>query len=96
MDLKLYLSVWESGACKGIDTGSSALVVLDALTGETVSRTPLFEAKAFGPLIDPDAGVLEYASWDMSIHETDITDLPGILPVGLGERMTYDPGDILP
>lgn len=96
MDFQLYLSVWEPGECGGIDTGSSTLVILDALTGEPVSRTRLFGAKAFGPLVAPSAGVLEHASWNMAIHEMDISDLPGIRPVSLGERIVQGSGEILP
>lgn len=87
MDSHLYLSVWEPGPCGGVDTGSAALVVLDALTGETVSRTPLLEARAFGPLVDPEGGILEHVGWNRSVHETDISHLAGITPQSLGTRI---------
>ncbi len=89
MDSKLYLSAWEPGECGGIDTGESSLMVLDALTGDTISRSVLFGSKAFGPVIDPDAGIMEHISWDMSVHRTDISDLPGLSPCGLGTRIIF-------
>lgn len=89
MDSKLYLSAWEPDECVGIDTGESSLVILDALTGDTISRTTLFGAKAFGPVINPDAGIMEHISWDTSIHQTDISDLPGVRPRGLGTRIFF-------
>ncbi len=89
MDSKLYLSAWEPGECGGIDTGESSLVVLDALTGDTISRAALFGSKAYGPVIDPDAGIIEHISWDMSIHRTDISDLPGLSPCDLGTRIIF-------
>jgi hypothetical protein len=90
MDSKLYLSAWEPGECGGMDTGESSLVILDALTGDTISRSVLFGSKAFGPVIDPDAGIMEHISWDMSIHQTDISGLPGLSPCGLGTRIIFE------
>jgi len=90
MDAKLYLSVWEPDECGGIDSGESSLVILDALTGDTVSQTTLFGAKAFGPVIDPDAGIMEHISWDGSIHRLDISGLPGISQCSLGTRIVSE------
>lgn len=90
MDAKLYLSAWEPAECGGIDSGESSLVILDALTGDTISRTALFGAKAFGPVIDPGAGIMEHISWNKSIHRTDISGLPGIQPCSLGTRIVSE------
>ena len=91
MDFRLYLSLWEPGPGGGADTGDAVLAVIDALTGETLSRSPLFEARAFGPFIDPEAGILEHVFWDRSVHETDVSHLTGIAPQKLGTRIMAGP-----
>jgi hypothetical protein len=87
MDSKLYLTAFSPGECGGIDSGSSSVIVLDAESGERISHTPLFNAYAFGPLVDLDEGKLEYSSWTMEARSFDIKDLTGIKPSPLGTRL---------
>ncbi|HQG31307.1 MAG TPA: VWA domain-containing protein [Deltaproteobacteria bacterium] len=89
MDNKLFITSWAPGDCEGIDSGSSTLLVLDAKSGERVSRTPLFEAKAFGPVLDLDAGVLKHASWKMDLRQTDISTLAGMKSTSLGYKIKH-------
>lgn len=89
MDSKLYVTTWTPDACLGMDSGSSSLLVIDAQTGEKVSQEPLFEAKAFGPLIDLASGTLEHTSWQMDSHGNDITKLIGMKPCGLGSKIRH-------
>ncbi len=48
MDSKLYVTTWTPDACLGMDSGSSSLLVLDAQTGERVSRNPSSRPKRSG------------------------------------------------
>lgn len=89
MDSKIFITSWVPGDCGGIDSGSSSLLVLDARTGERVSKTPLFEAKAFGPVIDLNSGVIKHASWKMDLRQTDISNLVGIKGSSLGCKISY-------
>jgi len=87
MDSRLYLTTFTPGECGGIDSGSSSLLVLDAENGERISQAALFGSYAFGPLVDLDAGTLEYTSWNMDSRVFDIRDLTGIRPCPLGTRL---------
>lgn len=87
MDMKLYVTTWSPGECGGIDSGTSLLQVFDVRSGERVSSTALFNALSFGPLIDLDAGVLEYSSPNMDSFTVDIRGLAGMRPLPLGTRL---------
>ncbi len=87
MDSKLYVTTWTPDACRGMDSGSSSVLILDALNGEKVSQEPLFGAKAFGSLVDLISGTLEHSSWSMDTRQLDITDLAGMKPVSLGSKI---------
>lgn len=89
MDGKLFITSWLTGECGGIDSGSSSLLVLDARSGERLSRTSLFEAKAFGPAFDLNSGVLKHTSWKMDLKQTDISNLIGMKSTGLGYRINF-------
>ncbi len=87
MDSRVYLSAWnrEQG-CEGIDTGQSYLLVLDALTGETLLEKVLCPGKVFGPAIDLRQKKIEYASWHMKLYDEDISSLEGVSFCPLGSK----------
>jgi len=89
MDSHLFLTTWSPGPCGGIDTGSSTLLVLKALDGSRVSETTLFRARAFGPVIDLESGVMVHGSWGRESVRTDISSLAGVRPLRLGTRVLF-------
>jgi hypothetical protein len=87
MDNKIFITSWVPGDCSGIDSGNSSLLVLDAQNGERISQTSLFEAKAFGPVLDLDSGILKHTSWKMDLRQTDISKLIGMKTCSLGSKI---------
>lgn len=87
MDSKLYLTTWAPGECGGIDSGSAFIHVLDVKTGGRISSTPMFGSLSLGPLVDMDAGVIEYWSPGMERYQLDIKGLAGMKPLPLGARI---------
>lgn len=88
MDRKLYLLAWqEGGPCGGIDTGSSMLLILDAVTGERSGTKVLFPGKAFGPTFDLTRKCIVYTSWNGTAHEEDVSGLMGISWYPAGRRI---------
>ena len=91
MDKQAYISTWKRDeGCEGMNTGRSSLLVIDALNGEKLSEKTLFAGMAFGPTIDLTEKMIEYNSWDMSVHAKDISGLDGLGFSSLGSQRIQD------
>ncbi len=90
MDSKVYITAWEPGACEGIDSGKSAVIVLDATDGRRISGRSLFGTKAYGPVVGLESKALVYAGSGMEVSQVDIKDLTGMKPESLGSRAASD------
>ena len=87
MDAKAYVSAWQEGApCTGIDTGTSVLISLDALTGERSGVKTLCAGKAFGPTIDLAGRRMVFVSWSSQVLEEDISGMAGVTWRPAGRR----------
>ncbi|MEA2101498.1 MAG: hypothetical protein U9P80_02850 [Thermodesulfobacteriota bacterium] len=91
MGSRVFLTIQDHGRCPcpGMDTGGSRLMVIDALNGETIDTSRLFDAMAFGPLIDLDTGIMEYIDYRTASIEYDLGEIRGVSPVYLGRRIEH-------
>ncbi|MCE5274847.1 MAG: hypothetical protein LLG43_06905, partial [Deltaproteobacteria bacterium] len=93
MDAKAYVNAWQEGApCTGIDTGTSVLISLDALTGERSGVKTLCAGKAFGPTIDLSGKRMVFISWSSQALEEDISGMTGITWRPAGRRILRQGG----
>lgn len=88
MDSEVRISQWDAHQpLSGLDSGRTRIITLDALTGEMLSSRDLSSGRSFGPLIDLNASLLEYLSWDGHVHQEDISSLKGMRWEPLGTRL---------